>query len=663
MSDVPYGHNINASALPGGGGENAVINVMRGGGPENVSLLPEVGGSIVEIRGGGRFNIIRKAMADLRKSKKPATTELKKKKPDTTDLNKAYTEAKARANTAGEALKKLRAEKERPQLAPAQQTPAQLAPAQKTPVDEPFVLEQTKKLYQVELYEPVIPSDLLKGLTEFVTSFNPDLNDKIKAFNDRQTPKWQQYNKSGGKTSDITSKKTHLLVEVLPKTTETFIIIPPIKNNVVNYLTFLEYLYMNDIISDGEKLKANTVLIFMAPFFGKTEDPKLLYSVLHLQEKNPNSVFILRRKGAIDDTHTELSNPSHIILPVEVGRYNGFVFSHEDRVKDTKNTLAPSFLVDKVKSFSYNPGPDEDKGFKTYLNILSQSTFVPPTSKIIANQCQTLFTVFYSDHIIENDVLSSSDDNHIMIMRIIKKEEPPLICSDLDGDVYGIPSTEGLFKDSEDRSDFERSEIIDTYIQGRKQRFRNPAVNPKVIENWKSQLYSKGEADFLNYLNLSPSSLQTIFGSSWPSEVSVFLENMIKTKCFDDTTVSMVGECEETRKFLTKIYSYFLMNPVDDHMYEFEEKMDEPDVEFLGWPSELHEIANPITIHLKYLDLVPSNDKLHVDLIVIHKKLDRRNFMQLIIKKDPKITEYGPVIRTIIGELEKKYPEFLFIYS
>jgi hypothetical protein len=249
-----------------------------------------------------------------------------------------------------------------------------------------------------------------------------------------------------------------------------------------------------------------------------------------------------------------------------------------------------------------------------------------------------------------------------MIMRIIKKEEPPLICSDLDGDVYGIPSTEGLFRDSEDRSDFERSEIIDTYIQGRKQRFRNPTINPKVIENWKSQLYSKGEADFLNYLNLTPSNLQTIFGSSWPSEVSVFLENMIKTKCFDDTTVSMVGECEETRKFLTKIYSYFLMNPVDDHMYDFEPH-NEPDVEFLGWPSELHEIANPTTIHLKYLDLVPSNDKLHVDLIVIHKKLDRRNFMQLIVKKDPKITEYGPVIRTIIGELEKKYPEFLFIYS
>jgi hypothetical protein len=104
------------------------------------------------------------------------------------------------------------------------------------------------------------------------------------------------------------------------------------------------------------------------------------------------------------------------------------------------------------------------------------------------------------------------------------------------------------------------------------------------------------------------------------------------------------------------------MNPVDDHMYDFEPH-NEPDVEFLGWPSELHEIANPTTIHLKYLDLVPSNDKLHVDLIVIHKKLDRRNFMQLIVKKDPKITEYGPVIRTIIGELEKKYPEFLFIYS
>jgi hypothetical protein len=630
MSDVPYGHNINASALPGGGGENAVIRVMTGGGPENVSLLPDVGGSIEVIRGGA--------------------------------LSAPSIEAQARATTAREALDNLRAARKKSVRA-QQPTPAQQpAPAQKTPDDEPFVLEQTKKLYQVELYEPVIPSDLLEGLTEFVTSFNPDPNDKIKAFNARQTPKWQQYNKSGEKSSDATSAKNHLLVEVLPKTTETFILIPQINNDIVKYLRFLEYLYMNDIISDGEKLKANTVLIFMAPFFGKTEDPKLLYSVLHLQEKNPNSVFILRRKGTIDDTHTELLNPSHIILPVKAGRYDGFVFSHKDRVKNTENTLTPSLLVDKVKSFSYNPGKDDDKGFKTYLNIFSQSSFVPPTSKIIANQCQTLFTVFYSDHIIEDDVLSSSDDNHIMIMRIIKKEEPPLICSDLDGDVYGIPSTEGLFRDSEDRSDFERSEIIDTYIQGRKQRFRNPTINLKVIENWKSQLYSKGEADFLNYLNLTPSNLQTIFGSSWPSEVSVFLENMIKTKCFDDTTVSMVGECEETRKFLTKIYSYFLMNPVDDHMYDFEPH-NEPDVEFLGWPSELHEIANPTTIHLKYLDLVPSNDKLHVDLIVIHKKLDRRNFMQLIVKKDPKITEYGPVIRTIIGELEKKYPEFLFIYS
>lgn len=605
MSGVPDTHNINASALPGGGGENAPITVMRGGGPENVSLLS--GGeeqNINIIRGGGDIDMI------------GGLAEIKEEKGDAKVLRTPFSKVSYNSSTTD------------------------------------------KKFYQVEMYDPKMSDEALKDLASFIPKFNPSASKPIELFTARQTPKWQQYSMTGEKTSDVTNKATHKLIEVLPKTTETIIVVPPIKNDLLSYFKMLEFLYMNDIVTDGEVLKPNTVLIFMAPFFGDNEDPKLLYSVLHLQERNPNSVFILRKKGNMDSNNTELLNPSYIVLPIRAHRYHGFIFSHEGGLKQARNGLQPSSLVETTTSFSYNPSPTLDNGFNEYLNIISQGEFIPPSSKIVSKQCESLFTLFYSDHIIPDNKLSSPSQ-YIMIMRVIKKEEPPLICSDFDGDVYGIPSDEGSFRNSEDSPQFQKAESIETYIQGEKRYFRKP--ENKVIENWKNGIYSKGEVDFLNYLKLSPNIVESIFGSGWSAKIADFLKNIIESKCFDDTTLSIVGGCEETRSFLTKVYSYFLMNPAEEPPYEFEMKDEE--IDFLDWPSELHEIPNPTTIHLRYVDLVPDHDKLHVDLIVIHKKLDRRNFMRLIIKTDPSITEYGPVISTILRELEKKYPEFLIIYS
>ena len=95
--------------------------------------------------------------------------------------------------------------------------------------------------------------------------------------------------------------------------------------------------------------------------------------------------------------------------------------------------------------------------------------------------------------------------------------------------------------------------------------------NPGVTEDWKKLLFTEGEAQFLNDLNIRPDRLNAMnFGGGieWPDKLSDNLEVIVQSNCFRDSVYILHSKCKDTREFIQKIMKDLLDNQGEENMQE-----------------------------------------------------------------------------------------------
>ena len=594
------------------------------------------------------------------------------------------------------------------------------------PVPSPVL----SKKFQIEINTAILPADLRDDLQTFLGNFdlkdNSNFTKLVNSFIARSIAKSKRYSAGTEANPQIPTKenldvgKDYKLVHFIdPQTTGTLVIIPPIRGEIVKYFQYIEFLSINNLIDENEKIVPGTVVIFMAPFFGDMNisgpsspyhtdiHAKLLYSVLHLQNSNPDSVYVLQetesRDNAVkigsrlyDQTRQfdtlnpkyllNFLNPSYLIFPGKAGKYDGILFSSHGGMKKIKNaaTFTPiQEIVKKYKTyksgFSFNSGANADDSFTNYLTILSNGTeTVLPTHTTTATECNSLVTLLYNDEVTANPFIVPNDTttDKIMLLRFVDKKSP-LICSDLRGKIHGQVPEDGSFEGSENVPGFSKAEILKVDIDGIPREFRIPTDKNKVFSNWQNAVYSQKEADFLNYLKLTPKILTILVGNdrSWKEDVAVFFKNLVESKCFSDRQVLAYAHCEDTRNFLNKIYEYFF-----DHTMERYEEEDEAfnlgnvtisRGERLNWPSELEDLGNDPPAE-PYIGIDGDND--FIKLLVANRKSGKYTYMKLTIKTAdghaegaargyPAGSDTGNkrLMMELVAEFKPVYPEFIFI--
>jgi hypothetical protein len=589
---------------------------------------------------------------------------------------------------------------------------------EKAPVEEPAPVTS---MIQMEVYDPKFSEEDSTEIRTFLTTFSmqtPGVKAKlielIDSFKTRSKKKLVRYDKKSNPQTaaipTVAAPKTvaHKIVEVLPPTTSNIIIVPPIKGNYETFIRSVEFLYANDIIDANDNLQ-HAVLIFMAPFFSHEGDQRrLLYSFLTLQEKNPDTVFVLQNDNEHarpigtalytdippgDGLFLNYLNPSYILFPKKVGTYDGLLFSSAAGLVGTfpkitnKGFLPVSTLLEKKKSvFSFNvSGAQIDETFAKYLTILSQNDTTPlPVTRGDVQACGSLKTVF---DLTDPGPFQISGGEDIYILRF-ETNKRPLLCT-------ALMDESDKFQGAESDPAFYDVPTIEVYVGGQKWKFRDPRQNKfskslneiasgeavpetrnPVVLNWQRGIFSSSEASFLNHLNLSPLLLGMIFKSDiWKEELAKFLNNLVTTDCFEDTDILMKGSCQDTRAFLNTVYNYLFMN---DSIKD--EELDVPPLKLpplphsqdsaeINWPPELEEIEQDEfqKENLGSVDVVTNikTNTYFMDLIVIHKKSFERSTRRLRLdreKTEAEPEENDVIFAEILEDLKDDHPDFLFIY-
>jgi hypothetical protein len=86
----------------------------------------------------------------------------------------------------------------------------------------------------------------------------------------------------------------------------------------------------------------------------------------------------------------------------------------------------------------------------------------------------------------------------------------------------------------------------------------------KTIDDWKKGLFTKGEVEFLNKLQLSPRILEETFKEDWKEKLAGFLQTVSVSSCFNEPNLLLTTECEEARLFLKKVYFTIYKKTITD---------------------------------------------------------------------------------------------------
>jgi hypothetical protein len=89
----------------------------------------------------------------------------------------------------------------------------------------------------------------------------------------------------------------------------------------------------------------------------------------------------------------------------------------------------------------------------------------------------------------------------------------------------------------------------------------------EVKKDWKELVFTESEVDFFKHLHLTPSLLEKVFQEDWKNKLVGFLESLVYSKCFNDTTLLMNVECMNAREFLRAVHLQ-LYNTTLESMYE-----------------------------------------------------------------------------------------------
>jgi hypothetical protein len=91
-------------------------------------------------------------------------------------------------------------------------------------------------------------------------------------------------------------------------------------------------------------------------------------------------------------------------------------------------------------------------------------------------------------------------------------------------------------------------------LNGFEYKLRIP-YNPAVKEDWLKGIYTEGEAEFLNAMQMTPRLLSDAFGTQhWKPKLAGFLEKVTQSNCFKDTTLLTYTECSTAQQFVKRVY-------------------------------------------------------------------------------------------------------------
>lgn len=449
----------------------------------------------------------------------------------------------------------------------------------------------------------------------------------------------------------------HRYVHILPVSTQTIILIPPLMDlesvddiiEKLDKLDVLEYTIENG--KDKFYVKDKCVLIFMPNFFGElnkvSEMALILFTFfLDLYRDNKNKVFILCTNNSANCVFgTKLANlfadptgpvnkeiismlePSYIVYPYSrKGLQGGILISGSsatENVNFPKTRKLNAFNLTKIRT---DPRYGKECGF-----LLSTRLTIGATEEAALN----LFTIRgnYPEgqtlqlknpdpkcaDILQSKTLDNYRTTKIKLDKIYPQKDVILAIQVGAGSAklcgkknrtksktvgIGLKQGEGaiaqpvrtvgrrettqgskvnMFEKFVGHPQAGKSEhVVQVELNGSTYTIRNPTLDEKVsarvLADWTNPempRLTRGEADFLNALNLRPHILQEIFKGDtkpWEDHLKDFLQTMVLSNCLTDQTLLMKRECLSCRMFLKKVRQYYVNHNIEIDLIRQEEE-------------------------------------------------------------------------------------------
>ena len=587
MEAPPPGYNPNVSLLQGG--TTPIVAVQGGGGlmfagnlpppgyNDNVSLLSGGTGVIEAVRGGGKVETTEPKEA----------TETKVKFQDNVNIRPIMKDSTA--ENIGKASTYFTFEQYKPE---------------DKKVEVPSL--ESKKLRRERYEQSVIDFRTLVSLKEGGTQVAANRP----TYESCKTLPPQFFQKLG--------KNVMIIDDTKPK----IWIIPAIKGNVQLFLRNVDMIKKS--VSDDK----NQYVIFVGQFFSKDtyENSALLYDeLLKFKEEHPEQILMLNeltesfvKNGCtiIESFYESKESAKKKLLPVfrdpdiivfprqKIVIRNGPIPIYgrgDTEISLTKALEAREKILPKKYPSEFTLTPDinnpRDDTLKDYFDIVvtpeaKQSAFPKRGNyTITCTDCSGFVTGFPLNKF--KDSLSLVDAGLYLLWNNLEKK--PYFSKEGEAEVP-TEAVEEVKEEEEEKEeekepepeakeeeetvvDVELVETADTFVPNvaakntkAKTTFtinletyalRTP-TQEKTVEDWKKGLFTKGEVEFLNKLQLSPKILEETFKEDWKEKLAGFLQTVGMSSCFNEPNLLLTTECEEARLFLKKVYFTIYKKTITD---------------------------------------------------------------------------------------------------
>ena len=188
---------------------------------------------------------------------------------------------------------------------------------------------------------------------------------------------------------------------------------------------------------------------------------------------------------------------------------------------------------------------------------------------------------------LDNLQFPSDNPSYITILRPGVKDRNPLICPD----TSDSPFISKAFHSGEENSTYiAGDQKVKLLIDGKAYLIRIATeegvgeAKGQVKANWENGIFSEGEADLLNDLQLTPPLLSTVFGPKWNEKLATFLDHISNPvyKCYSNVSIIPSRLCDHTRDFINRI----LREKYKEELHKKISKNTQPGV----WPEEFTQI-------------------------------------------------------------------------
>ena len=415
----------------------------------------------------------------------------------------------------------------------------------------------------------------------------------------------------------------------LPESAETLIAIPPIRGNISLFIDVLYTLQSLEVIktesaADGStliKVEPGFVLVFTSPFYASPYDEAtglentsinvLLLSIfLDIESNNHDQVFVLAEpttdnytvgtvfhnyRGRTAMPTTPLVNwlePSYICYSEQrVGGLNGICLSvstgDEPNIPLGKRAANSSPGDPVPRLFKPDPAGEGAGPFDGYLTVrtldMSKPLYMPEPILKDTDSCATLKRSAQADEVFRNSPIlylqpvALSDEKSdlkkteiVLVFRLAYQKPHRPLCEGLKTDLIQPPKPRDQFYPSPD-AQVAGVNYYNVDMDAGVYSIREPLFDNRVYQDWMQEKFTDDEAKFLNSLGFSPDLFEKVFLdpiTNWQYELAKFLEGLVISKCFRDDTLQLRRECEQNRKFLERIYAFFVENNLSSEVIE-----------------------------------------------------------------------------------------------